>query len=99
MDSGNDGGTLGTTAGSDCCFCWHDMLAQNQQERYSLNLLYLSHSNQSTAVDQRREQVKESGAVEEKESVYDEVKPNCAETDISLKSNIAYTTVKHISVL
>ena len=36
----------------------------------------------------------------EKESVYDEVKPNnCAETAISLKSNIAYTTVKHNSVL
>ena len=35
----------------------------------------------------------------EKESVYDEVKPNCAETAISLKSNIAYTTVKHTSVL
>ena len=33
MDSGNDGGTLGTTAGSDCCCCWHDMLAQNHQER------------------------------------------------------------------
>ena len=33
MDSGNDGGTLGTTAGSDCCCCWYDMLAQNQQER------------------------------------------------------------------
>ena len=31
----------------------------------------------------------------EKESVYDEVKPNCAETAIFLKSNIAYTTVKH----
>ena len=32
----------------------------------------------------------------EKETVYDEVKPNhCAETAISLKSNIAYTTVKH----
>ena len=35
----------------------------------------------------------------DKESVYDEVKPNCAETAISLKSNIAYTTVKHTSVL
>ena len=32
MDSGNDGGTLGTTAGSDCFCCWHDMLAQ--KERY-----------------------------------------------------------------
>ena len=31
--------------------------------------------------------------------MYDEVKPNCAETAISLKSNIAYTTVKHTSVL
>ena len=47
--------------------------------------------------DRRGEQIKESGAVEG--SVYDEVKPNCAETAISLKSNIAYTTVKHTSVL
>ena len=36
MDSGNDGGALGTTAGSDCCCCWHDMLDQNKQERYFL---------------------------------------------------------------
>ena len=57
-----------------------------------------SHSNQSI-VDQRREQIKESDAVEAEGSVYDEVKPNCAETAISLKSNIAYTTVKHTSVL
>ena len=35
MDSGNDGGALGTTAGSDCCCYWHDMLDQNHQERYS----------------------------------------------------------------
>ena len=37
MDSGNDGGTLGTTACSDCCYYWYDMLAQNQQERYMLS--------------------------------------------------------------
>ena len=38
--------------------------------------------------------------MEEKGSVmYDEMKPNCAEKAISLKSNIAYTTVKHTSVL
>ena len=36
MDSGNDGGTLGTTAGSDCCCCWHDVLVQNHQKRYSI---------------------------------------------------------------
>ena len=49
---------------------------------------------QST-VNQRRE--RKEYKVEEKESVmYDEVK---AETAISLKSNIAYTTAKHNSVL
>ena len=42
---------------------------------------------------------KKLSAVEQKESAYDEVKPNCAETAISLKSNIVYTTVKHTSVL
>ena len=58
-----------------------------------------SHSITQSTVDQRREQ-KEENKVKEKESVmYDEVKPNCAETAISLKSNIAYTTVKHTSVL
>ena len=31
------GGTLGTTAGSDCFCYWYDMLAQDQQERYSLD--------------------------------------------------------------
>ena len=47
--------------------------------------------------DRRGERIKESGAVEK--ILYDEVKSNCAETAISLKSNIAYTTVKHTSVL
>ena len=57
-----------------------------------------NYSNQSS-VDQRTEPKKETSAVEQKESAYDEVKPNCAETAISLKSNIVYTTVKHTSVL
>ena len=97
MDSGNDGGTLGTTAGSDCC-CWHDVLAQNHRKRYSLFVKSGDiHSNQST-VDQRTELKKEISAVEQKESAYDEVK-HCAETAISLKSNIAYATVKHTSAL
>ena len=52
---------------------------------------------QST-VDQRTELKKETSAVEQKESAYDEVK-HCAETAISLKSNIAYTTVEHTSAL
>ena len=57
------------------------------------------HSITQSTVEQRRDRKKENN-VEEKESVmYDEVKPNCAETAISLKSNIAYTTVKHTSVL
>ena len=55
--------------------------------------------DQTGLADKERVQVKESGAVEVKESVYDEVKPNCAETAISLKSNIAYTTVNQTSVL
>ena len=56
-----------------------------------------NHSNQSS-VDQKTELKKETSAVEQKESAYDEVK-HCSETAISLKSNIAYTTVKHTSVL
>ena len=55
--------------------------------------------DQTGLADKGREQVRKSDAVEVKDSVYDEVKPNCAETAISLKSNIAYTTVKHTSVL
>ena len=42
MDSGNDGGTLGTTAGSDCCCCWHDMLAQNQKKIEGIHFLVLN---------------------------------------------------------
>ena len=41
MDSGNDGGTLGTTAGSDWFWCWHDVLAQNHQERYKTFALFI----------------------------------------------------------
>ena len=41
MDSGNDGGTLGTTAGSDCCCCWHDIkLAQNQLKKVQFTFCY-----------------------------------------------------------
>ena len=97
MDSGNDGCALGTTTGSDCC-CWHDMLDQNHQERYCFKNCRIIIITQLTA-DQRKERKKEI-ILEEKGCVmYDEVKPNCAETAISLKSNIAYTTVKHTSVL
>ena len=32
LNSGNDGGTLGTTAGSDCYCYWHDILAQKHQK-------------------------------------------------------------------
>ena len=56
-----------------------------------------SHSNTQSTVERR--DPKEENKVEEKGDMYDEVKPNCAETAISLKSNIAYTTVKHTSVL
>ena len=97
MDSSDDGSTLGTTAGSDCCCYWYDILAQNQQERYSL-LLYLYVSSRAillSTVD--RTDLADKGR--EKECVYDEVKP-CVATAISLKSNIAYsTTVEHTSVL
>ena len=47
------------------------------------------YSNQST-VDQTVLATKRR----EKEVVYDEVKPNCAETVISLQSNISYTIAK-----
>ena len=54
MDSGNDGGTLGTTAGSDCCCYWHDMLAQNQQERYTYFALFFKNQiHQSIEVDHK----------------------------------------------
>ena len=58
-----------------------------------------AHAVTQSTVNQRREREKES-KLEIKESVlYDEMTQNCTETAISLKSNIAYTTVKHTSVL
>ena len=53
-----------------------------------------NYSNQST-VDQTVLATKRR----EKEVVYDEVKPNCAETVISLQSNISYTIAKKPSIL
>ena len=62
-------------------------------------LKIVSHSITQSTVNQIKKRKKEI-ILEEKEGVmYDELKPNCAETAISLKSNIAYTTVKHTSVL
>ena len=76
--------------------CWLKSTKKGQ----CITILMQSHSRQLTVdlADRRREQIKESGAVEEKGSAYDEVK-HCAETAISLKSNIAYTTVKHNTAL
>ena len=76
--------------------CWLKSTKKGQ----CITILMQSHSCQLTVdlADREREQIKESGTVEEKESAYDEVK-HCAETAISLKSNIAYTTVKHNTAL
>ena len=73
--------------------CWLKSTKKGQ----CITILMQRHSRQLTVdlADREREQIKESGAVEEKESAYDEVK-HCA---ISLKSNIAYTTVKHNTAL
>ena len=58
-----------------------------------------AHAVTQSTVNQRREREKENKLEEKGSVLYEEVKPNCAETAISLTSNIAYTTVKHNSVL
>ena len=83
-------------AGMICCWLKSNKKGQCTTEQSRSHLLTV---DQTGLANKGREQVKESDAVEVKDSVYDEVKPNCAETAISLKSNIAYTTVNHTSVL
>ena len=62
------------------------------------NLINQATVDLTDLADRRREQIKESDRVDKKESAYDEVK-HCSETAISLKSNIAYTTVNQTSSL